>query len=85
MVYASSKDALKKKLVGISNEVQATDHSDLNVKDITAKILTKMVKWSRLLVMIEAAHNSDDADRIFILRARNSNACVYLIPDLPVV
>jgi len=44
MVYASSKDALKKKLVGIANEIQATDQSDLNEKDITAKIMCKMVK-----------------------------------------
>ena len=44
MLYASSKDALKKKLVGINHEVQATEHSELNQKDVTEKILCKMVK-----------------------------------------
>jgi len=44
MIYASSKDALKKKLVGINHEIQATDQSELNQKDVTEKILCKMVK-----------------------------------------
>jgi len=44
MLYAASKDALKKKLVGINHEVQATEYSELNKKDITDKILTRMVK-----------------------------------------
>jgi cofilin len=44
MLYAASKDALKKKLVGINHEVQATEHSELNQKDVTEKILCKMVK-----------------------------------------
>lgn len=44
MLYAASKDALKKKLVGISHEIQATDMSDLNIKDVTEKIMCKMVK-----------------------------------------
>ena len=29
MVYTSSKDALKKKLVGLGKEIQANDHGDL--------------------------------------------------------
>jgi len=44
MLYAASKDALKKKLVGINHEIQATDYSDLNQKEVTEKILQKMVK-----------------------------------------
>lgn len=44
MLYASSKDALKKKLVGISHEVQATDYSDLALKEVTEKVMCKMVK-----------------------------------------
>jgi len=44
MLYAASKDALKKKLVGIANEIQATEHSELNQKDVTEKIMCKMVK-----------------------------------------
>jgi len=44
MLYASSRDALKKKLVGINHEIQATETSELNVKDVTEKILCKMVK-----------------------------------------
>jgi len=44
MLYAASKDALKKKLVGINHEIQATDVSELNEKEVTEKILQKMVK-----------------------------------------
>jgi len=44
MLYAASKDALKKKLVGINHEFQATEFSELNQKDVTEKILLKMVK-----------------------------------------
>jgi len=44
MLYAASKDALKKKLVGINHEIQATECSELNQKDVTEKILQKMVK-----------------------------------------
>ncbi|XP_070577041.1 uncharacterized protein [Ptychodera flava] len=38
MVYASSKDALRKKLVGIRDEQQATDDSELNYDEIKEKI-----------------------------------------------
>lgn len=44
MLYAASKDALKKKLVGINHEIQATEHSELNQKDVTEKIMCRMVK-----------------------------------------
>jgi len=44
MLYAASKDALKKKLVGINHEIQATDFSDLTQKEVTEKVLQKMVK-----------------------------------------
>merc|ERR1712080_632297 len=37
MLYASSKDALKKKLTGINDEFQATDRSDLELKDVAKK------------------------------------------------
>ena len=35
MLYASSKENLKKRLSGIAKEFQATDDSDLHVEDIT--------------------------------------------------
>jgi cofilin len=38
MMYASSKDALKKKLNGLQNEVQATDEDELDEDDIQNKI-----------------------------------------------
>lgn len=38
MLTASSKDALKKKLVGISVEVQATDLSEITKDVVIAKI-----------------------------------------------
>jgi len=44
MLYAASKDAVKKKLVGISHEVQATEHSELNKNEVTEKIKSKMYK-----------------------------------------
>ena len=37
MLYASSKDALKKKLTGIENEYQATDRGELDLKDVAKK------------------------------------------------
>ncbi|ESO10948.1 hypothetical protein HELRODRAFT_167462 [Helobdella robusta] len=43
MLYASSKDALKKKLVGITHEIQANEHSDLNHSEITDKVLSRVV------------------------------------------
>merc|ERR1712050_561753 len=37
MLYASSKDALKKKLTGIENEFQATEKSDFRLPDVAKK------------------------------------------------
>jgi len=37
MLYASSKDALKKALTGITEEYQATDRSDLDFEEIKKK------------------------------------------------
>ena len=37
MLYASSKDAIKKSLTGINEEYQATDTSDLDFKEIQKK------------------------------------------------
>merc|ERR1719446_1195394 len=37
MLYASSKDALKKALSGINDEYQATDRSDLDLNEIKKK------------------------------------------------
>ena len=37
MLYASSKDALKKTLTGINEEYQATDRSDLDLVEIKKK------------------------------------------------
>merc|ERR1712217_594056 len=37
MLYASSKDALKKALTGINDEYQATDRSDLDIAEIKKK------------------------------------------------
>jgi cofilin len=44
MLYAASKDALRKKLVGINHEVQATESSELAERDIIEKLKSKMVK-----------------------------------------
>ena len=37
MLYASSKDALKKALSGINEEYQATDRGDLDLNEIKKK------------------------------------------------
>merc|ERR1711870_108065 len=37
MLYASSKDALKKKLTGIENEFQATELTDMVLADVAKK------------------------------------------------
>merc|ERR1712061_207250 len=37
MLYASSKDALKKKLTGIENEFQATDKDEMVLTDVAKK------------------------------------------------
>ena len=37
MLYASSKDALKKALTGINDEFQATDRGDLELNEIRKK------------------------------------------------
>jgi len=44
MLYAASKGALKKKLVGITHEIQATEYSELNKHDVTDKIKSRKYK-----------------------------------------
>jgi cofilin len=44
MLYASSKDAVKKKLVGISHEIQATEYSELSKHEVTDKVTKKKYK-----------------------------------------
>ena len=39
MVYTSSKDALKKCLIGIGKEMQACDHGDLAWTNVIEKLL----------------------------------------------
>ena len=38
MLYASSKDALRKKLVGISTEIQGTDFSEVSYETVLDKV-----------------------------------------------
>jgi len=38
MLYAASKDALRKTLVGISTEVQATDPSEISYEAVLEKV-----------------------------------------------
>lgn len=44
MLYAASKDAVKKKLTGMTHEIQATEHSELNKDEVTAKLMAKAYK-----------------------------------------
>uniref|UniRef100_A0A7S0MAT1 ADF-H domain-containing protein n=1 Tax=Cryptomonas curvata TaxID=233186 RepID=A0A7S0MAT1_9CRYP len=39
MIYASSKDELKKRLVGIATEVQANDKSGFDMKDVVDRVV----------------------------------------------
>jgi cofilin len=39
MVYASSKDALRKKLVGVALEIQATDPEEIEYDTVLGKLL----------------------------------------------
>ena len=39
MLITSSKDAVKKKLVGIGKEIQATDASEIDIKEVTSQVL----------------------------------------------
>ena len=38
MLYASSKDAIRKKLVGISNEIQGTDFSEVAFQTVLDRV-----------------------------------------------
>lgn len=38
MLYASSKDALRKKLVGVATEIQATDFSEVSYETVLDKV-----------------------------------------------
>ena len=44
MLYAASKDAVKKKLVGINHEIQATELSELNKGEVTEKVKSRKYK-----------------------------------------
>ena len=39
MIYASSKDELKKRLVGIATEVQANDKSGFDMKEVVDRVV----------------------------------------------
>jgi len=39
MIYASSKDELKKRLVGIATEVQVNDKSGFDMKDVVDRVI----------------------------------------------
>ena len=45
MLYASSKDALKKALTGINEEYQATERSDLDEKEMIKKAPRNHLVW----------------------------------------
>lgn len=41
MMYTSSKDGLRKKLVGIGSEIQATDRAEIDHASVTEKVNRK--------------------------------------------
>jgi len=38
MLYASSKDAIKKKLIGFAKEIQCTDHEELDMDNVVNQL-----------------------------------------------
>ena len=38
MIYASSKDELKKRLVGVATEVQGSDKSDVDINVVVERV-----------------------------------------------
>ncbi len=50
MIYASSKDELKKRLVGIATEVQANEKSGFDMKDVVDRVIKVQVGEVILLV-----------------------------------
>ena len=44
MLYAGSKDLIKKKLVGITHVIQAAEYSELNKHDVTDRIKNRKCK-----------------------------------------
>ena len=44
MLYAASKDALKKKLTGITHEIQATGFDEIDYDDVLNKISANRTK-----------------------------------------
>ncbi len=38
MIYASSKDELKKRLVGVATEVQANDKAGFDMRDVVERV-----------------------------------------------
>jgi cofilin len=42
MVYAASKDALRKKLVGIASEIQGTDMSEISYETVLEKVVKQV-------------------------------------------
>ena len=49
MVYASSKDAIRKKLDGIYTEVQATDLAELSYESVLDKVISTNQRLSEFL------------------------------------
>jgi len=42
--YLTGKDVIKKKLVGITHEIKATEYSELNKHDVTDRIKNRKYK-----------------------------------------
>ena len=41
MLYAASKPTVRRKLVGINHEIQATEYSELNKQEVTEKVKSR--------------------------------------------
>jgi len=52
MVYAASKDALRKKLVGVASEIQATDAEELEYDELVKKLQMSNPCWKSMQNML---------------------------------
>lgn len=78
MLYTSSKDALKKTLVGIGREFQACDYGDLEWSDILATLIRMEAAHWTLLSSNELGAFERARHRPYASLDSTSSACLYL-------
>lgn len=52
MLYASSKDAIKRKLDGIFTEVQCTDSAEISHEAVLDKVFNRLLTFTRYFIPV---------------------------------